>query len=790
LLCGARRVYWGRMIYRYGTEEIVIRESLPVLPVRDTIIFPYMVSPMIVGRQFSIEALQEAMVRDKQILLLAQKDKAVENPVNSDLYGFGTVARILQVMKLNNGTMKVLVEGLCRAKAKRLSKTEGYLGATLQLLADDLGDNPTRLEALARSALRRFGDYVALNRRIPDEVIANTQDVPGASQIADVIAAHLQLSLDKRQLVLEAVFVPKRLEMLAELLSAEIEILELEQKIDSTVRDSMTQNQREYYLQNQLKAIKTELGQADDEADVESYRTKIKESSLPAEVAKKATEEVDRLGKMHSYSAEANVIRTYIDWLLSLPWNVYSEDRTSFKEVEDILNAEHYGLEKAKARILEHLAVIKLAKNVKGPILCLVGPPGVGKTSLGKSVANSLNRKFARMSLGGMRDEAEIRGHRRTYIGALPGRIIQMLKKAKTANPVMLLDEVDKIGSDFHGDPASALLEVLDPEQNSTFQDHYLECEFDLSKIVFITTANTTAGIPMPLLDRMEMIELPGYLEFEKVKIAEEFLVPKQKMECGLVEYRIDLPASALQTIIRDYTREAGVRELERKIGTIFRQIAQKIARGDKKKRFVVTKPDLKKYLGARKYHELEMGAPSPGRAIGLAWTRAGGEILPVEVSLTDGSGKVMLTGKLGEVMQESARAALTYLKSNADRLKISKDKFKNLDVHLHLPEGAVPKDGPSAGITILVALTSAFLQKAPARDLSYTGEITLSGEVLPVGGLSAKLIAAVRAGIKTVIAPQANKSDIEDLPKELTSKLKIILVKRAADVLRLAFPK
>jgi ATP-dependent Lon protease len=749
-----------------------------------------MVSPMIVGRQFSVDALQEAMVRDKQILLLAQRDKTVENPGSADLFTFGTVARILQVMKLNNGTMKVLVEGLSRARAKRVVKTDGYLGANLQLLADVIGDDERRLEALARTTQRRFSDYIALNRRIPDEVLANIQDIPSASQLADVIAAHLQLVMEKRQAILEAVSVPRRLEMLSEMLAAEIEILELEQKIDNNARDSMTKNQREYFLQNQLKAIKEELGQADDEADIEGYRDKIKESTLPAEVAKKATEEVDRLARMHSSSAEANVIRTYLDWLLALPWNIYSDDRTEFKEVESILNAEHYGLEKAKARILEHLAVIKLAKNVKGPILCLVGPPGVGKTSLGKSVANSLNRKFGRMSLGGMRDEAEIRGHRRTYIGALPGRIIQMLKKAKSANPVLLLDEVDKIGSDFHGDPASALLEVLDPEQNSTFQDHYLECEFDLSKILFVTTANTTAGIPSPLLDRMEMIELPGYLEFEKVKIAEEFLVPKQKLECGLVEYRIDLPTTVIQTIVRDYTREAGVRELERKIGSIFRQIAQKIARGDKKKRFAVSKADLKKYLGTRKYHEVETGVAIPGKAIGLAWTRAGGEILPVEVALTDGSGKLTLTGKLGEVMQESARAALTYLKSDAHRLKIAKDRFKNLDVHLHLPEGAVPKDGPSAGITILVALTSAFLGRAPAKNLSYTGEITLSGEVLPVGGLNAKLIAAVRAGIKTVIAPQSNKPDIEDLPKELTSNLKIVFVKQAAEVLRLAFPK
>lgn len=776
------------MIYLYGSEKILVRDFLPVLPVRDTIVFPYMVYPMIVGRQFSIDALQEAMVHDKQILLLAQRDKEVENPNTGDLYTFGTVSRILQVMKLSNGTMKVLVEGIGRARVKRLTHREGFIGATLRVVVDRSEDNPLRLEAMARTVATNFTEYVSLNRRLPDEVLSYTTNIESVGKLADVIAGHLQLTLETKQAILETASVLARLEVLARTLSAEIEILKLEQEIDGSVRESLNSSQREYYLQQQLKVIKNELGQADDSSDVSEYQEKIKKLTLPAEVARKAGEEMNRLAKMHSYSAEANVIRGYLDWLLALPWSQYTQDRTDFTEVEGILNAEHFGLEKAKSRILEQLAVMKLSSNVKGPILCLVGPPGVGKTSLGKSIAHSLDRKFARMSLGGMRDEAEIRGHRRTYIGAMPGRIIQMLKKAKSSNPVLLLDEVDKIGSDFHGDPASALLEVLDPEQNSTFQDHYLECEFDLSKVLFITTANTTTEIPRPLLDRMELIELPGYLEFEKANIAEQFLIPKQKMECGLIEYRIDLSRKVIEKIIRDYTRESGVRELERKIGSIFRQIAQKIARGESRKHFIISQTDLAKYLGARKYHELGAGVSTVGKVIGLAWTRAGGEILPVEVALTEGSGKLTLTGKLGDVMQESARAALTYLKSQATRLKIPMEKFKNLDVHLHFPEGAVPKDGPSAGITILVALCSAFVGKVSTQNLAYTGEITLSGEVLPVGGLNAKLIAAKRANLKSVVVPYANKSDIEDLSAELTSGLNIVYVKRAAEVLALAF--
>jgi ATP-dependent Lon protease len=778
------------MIYQYGSEKLTIKEFLPVLPVRDTIVFPYMVYPMIVGRQFSVDALQEAMVRDKQILLLAQRDKDTEIPSAADLYNFGTISRVLQVMKLSNGTMKVLMEGIGRASVKRLTSSDGYIGAYVKVVNDITDNESLRLEALARTVTTSFTEYVNLNRRLPDEILSYTTEVGDPGKLADVIAAHLLLPIEIRQKLLETVSVTKRLELLAKHLSSEIEILKLEQEIDTGVRESLNKTQREFYLQHQLKVIREELGQFDEGADISDYEEKIAKLGLPAEVRKKALEEVNRLGRMHSSSAEANVIRNYLEWILAMPWNTRTSDRTNFKEVEEILDGEHFGLEKAKKRILQHLAVLQLSKNVKGPILCLVGPPGVGKTSLGKSIAHALDRKFARMSLGGMRDEAEIRGHRRTYIGAMPGRIVQMLKKVKSNNPVLLLDEIDKIGSDFHGDPGSALLEVLDPEQNSTFQDHYLECEFDLSQILFVTTANTTAGIPRPLLDRMEMIDLPGYLELEKSQIAEKFLIPKQQKENGLEKYRISIAKAATMAIIREYTRESGVRELERQIGSIMRQIAEKIAKGDRKKNFSVAKADLKKYLGVRKYQETELGRMVPGKAIGLAWTRSGGEILPVEAALTDGSGRVTLTGKLGDVMQESARAALTYLKSHSDKMGIAKDAFKTLDVHLHLPEGAVPKDGPSAGITILVALTSAYTKKSPTKGIAYTGEITLSGEVLPVGGLNAKLISALRAGIINVVVPFANKPDIEELPKDLTTKLKIRYVKAASEVLALAFPK
>ncbi|MFH2057158.1 MAG: endopeptidase La [bacterium] len=776
------------MIHEYGNERLNIRDHLPVVAMRETVIFPYMVYPMIVGRQFSLEALQQAMIGDKLILLLAQKRKEVEQPAATDLYRVGTVARVLQVMKLATGTMKVVVEGICRAKVRRLTDTDRYWIGHLEIMEPTDKEPSPRVAALQRTVTKLFSDYVALNRRLPDEVVGYATSVEEADKLTDIVAAHLQISLAERQKLLEIVPIHQRLERLAKVLSSEIEVLKLEQEIDSGVRESLTRSQREFYLQHQLKVIKEELGQADDGVDVEEYEEKILKVNLSEEAREKAIDEVSRLAKMHSYSAEAAVIRAYLDWLLGLPWGEVTKDRRDFKRVEAILDAEHYGLEKAKRRITEHLAVLKLAGNVKGPILCLVGPPGVGKTSLGRSIANAMDRKFARMSLGGVKDEAEIRGHRRTYVGSLPGRIVQMLKKVGSSNPVFLLDEVDKIGVSFQGDPAAALLEVLDPEQNATFQDHYLECEFDLSQILFITTANTMAGIPPALLDRMEIIELPGYLEYEKIGIAQGFLIPKQKMECGLIDKRINLAKSVLQALIRDYTRESGVRELERKIGAIFRQLAQKVARGGRQKSFTITKSDLPKYLGAPRYHEMSIGATVVGKSLGLAWTQVGGEILPIEVLLTPGKGKLTLTGKLGEVMRESAQTALTLIKFHAKQIKIDLGVFRDNDIHLHVPEGAVPKDGPSAGTAILVALTSALTGKLPAKSQAYSGEITLTGEVLPVGGLNAKLIAAARAHIGKVLVPARNQAEIEELPKELLEKLEIVYVKQAREVLKLAF--
>lgn len=776
------------MIYEYGNERLKIRDHLPVVAMRETVIFPFMVYPMIVGRQFSLEALQQAMIGDKLVLLVAQKRKEVEHPTPSDLYRVGTVARVLQVMKLATGTMKVVVEGICRAKVRRLADTDRYWAGYFDIIEPVGFEESPRVAALQRTVVKLFADYVSLNRRLPDEVVGYATNVEEADKLTDIVAAHLQISLGERQKLLEMVTIHQRLERLAKVLSSEIEVLKLEQEIDSGVRESLTRSQREFYLQHQLKVIKEELGQGEDGADVEEYEEKILKVNLSEEAREKAIEEVNRLAKMHSYSAEAAVIRAYLDWLLGLPWGEFTKDRRDFKKVEAILDAEHYGLDKAKKRITEHLAVLKLAGNVKGPILCLVGPPGVGKTSLGRSIANAMDRKFARMSLGGVKDEAEIRGHRRTYVGSLPGRIVQMLKKVGSSNPVFLLDEVDKIGASFQGDPAAALLEVLDPEQNATFQDHYLECEYDLSQILFVTTANTMAGIPAALLDRTEIIELPGYLEFEKIGIAQGFLIPKQKLECGLIDKRLNISRSVLQTLIRDYTRESGVRELERKIGAIFRQLAQKVARGGRQKVFTIKKADLPKFLGAPRYHEMAVGATVVGKSLGLAWTQVGGEILPIEVLLTPGKGKLTLTGKLGEVMRESAQTALTMIKSHARKLKIDLEELQKSDIHLHVPEGAVPKDGPSAGTAILVALTSALTGKRPAKSQAYSGEITLTGEVLPVGGLNAKLIAAVRARIAKVVVPAQNRAVIEELPDELRAKLEIIYVKQAREVLKLAF--
>ncbi len=777
-------------------EEIIIRTKLPALPLRDMVIFPYTIYPLLIGRQFTINALQEAMMLDKQVFLCAQKSPEEEKPKRNDLYSVGVVARVLQVMKLPNGTLKALVEGLVRARVVSFGKSTQFFSARIEPV-ETISVPSRKLEALSRSVTDAFSEYVRLNRRIPDEAIGSISSAEGADHLADVISSQTLLRLESKQRLLELVDPRKRLTELTQLLASEIEILKLERKIDSSVRESLTQSQRESYLQQQLKAIREELGQLDEPAsDVDELLTNLAELKAPEEVKTRAEEEVRKLSRMHPFSAEAAVARGYLDWIFALPWEKLTKDREDFDEVERLLNEDHYGLDKPKRRILEHLAVLKISKNVRGPILCFVGPPGVGKTSIGKSIASALDRKFIRASLGGTHDEAEIRGHRRTYIGSLPGRILQGLKKAGSRNPVFLLDEIDKIGSDFRGDPASALLEALDPEQNKTFSDNYLELDFDLSQALFITTANSIGGIPHALLDRMEVIHLSGYSEYEKLEISKSFLIPKLIEEMGLSDYKIEISDETLGYLIRHYTREAGVREIERKLNMLLRQVATKLARRKSRsasrkttKPFSFSTNDLKKILGPERFEGSEVKeSPAPGYAVGLAWTALGGQTLPVEVTIMVGAGKLTLTGKLGEVMKESATAGLSYIRSHAHEFALDPKAFARMDIHVHVPQGAVPKDGPSAGITIVVALLSA-LTNTPVKGLvAMTGEITLTGDVLPIGGLKEKLLAAKRDGIKTVIVPEKNRKDLAEMGPEVTDGLKLRYVRTLEQVIRYAF--
>lgn len=776
----------------YNTEQIKVRPRLAVIPLRDVVIFPHMIYPLLVGRSFTVKALQEAMVQDKQVLLVAQRSATTDTPQADDLYEFGVVARILQVMKMPNGTLKVLIEGMVRARLQALSSEGEFITAKVVLISrsDEKYDRET--EALSRAVAEQFTEYVRLNRRIPDEVLVAVASIETYDLQSDTIAAHLLQKIETKQKLLEAGSVKDQLVVLSEVLKEEIEILKIEHKIDGSIRESMSRSQREVYLQQQLKAIKDELGQADDgSSDVEDLYSKLDVNDYPQAVVTKAEEEIRKLAKMHPFSAEAGVVRSYVEWLLALPWKVYSEDRTDFAEVKAILDSDHYGLDKPKQRILEHLAVIRLVSKVKGPILCLVGPPGVGKTSVGRSIARALARKFVRMSLGGIHDEAEIRGHRRTYIGALPGRIIQSLKKAGATNPVFLLDEVDKIGKDFRGDPAAALLEVLDPEQNNSFWDNYLEVEYDLSDVLFVTTANSTAGIPIPLRDRMEIIRLPGYLDFEKAAIGRDYLLPKLIKEIGLEKITVETREDALYEIIRYYTREAGVRELERQLGSLLRKVALKIAEGKRLRKLVISKAKVHKLLGQRKYIDTNIKSqPTIGYAVALAWTEAGGEVMPVEVVPMKGKAKLTLTGSLGDVMQESATAALSYIRNHATRFGLEAGFFDEIELHIHIPEGAVPKDGPSAGIALTVAILSS-LTGIPARtDLAMTGEITLTGDVLPVGGLNEKLLAAKRQGITQILLPARNRKDVIGLPAELLEGLDLQYVRSIDDVLKVALVK
>ena len=768
-------------------NEFQYRE-IPILPLRGLLVFPYTVIHLDVGRKKSINAIEESMLGSKEIFLATQKEAQTDEPDEEDIYEVGTVAEIRQVLKMPGGTMRVLVEGLYRARIKAFLPHDEYMKVSIEEYKSELVTKDAETEALMRTVVYQFEQYVRMSKKIPPETVVSVVAIEEPGRLADVIASHLNLRIPDKQSVLESMDVSKRLNYVCEILAKEMEVLELERKINIRVRKQMEKTQKEYYLREQMKAIQKELGEKDERsAEVEELRDRIRKANLPQEALEKVNKEVERLERMPSSSAEAVVVRNYLDWVLSLPWSVETRDRLDLDLAEKILDEDHYGLEKPKERILEYLAIRKLAKKMKGPILCLVGPPGVGKTSLGKSVARSLGRKFVRMSLGGVRDEAEIRGHRRTYVGSMPGRVLNSIKQAGSKNPVFLLDEIDKMTTDFRGDPASALLEVLDPEQNNTFSDHYLEMPFDLSKVMFITTANSYYNIPRPLLDRMEVIELSGYTEEDKLHIAMGYLVPKQIKEHGLKDNNISFSGAALRKIIREYTREAGVRNLERQIASICRKVARQVVK-DKNTSVNVTVNGVSKYLGTSKYHYGTAEKKSQiGVTTGLAWTDAGGDILSIEVALIKGKGRLTLTGKLGDVMKESAQAGLTYVRSKADELGIAAETLADYDIHIHVPEGAIPKDGPSAGITMATSLASAMSGRAVRNDIAMTGEITLRGNVLPIGGLKEKALAAHRAGIDTVIVPLENKRDLEEVPTNVKRKMSFILVSHMDEVIAAA---
>jgi ATP-dependent Lon protease len=767
----------------FETNEVY--REIPMLPLRGVLVFPYTVIHLDVGRKKSINAIEQAMLENKEIFLATQKEAQTDEPDEDDIFAVGTVAEVRQILKMPGGTMRVLVEGLYRAEVTDYLSHDPYMKVVVEEWREYPAERTAELEALMRTLIAQFEQYVRISKKIPPETVVSVVAIEEPGRLADVIASHLSLRINEKQKILEAGDVSKRLEYLCELLAKEMEVLELERKINIRVRKQMEKTQKEYYLREQMKAIQKELGDKDERAaEVEELKADIEKANLPKEAREKAYKELERLEKMPPMVAEAVVVRNYLDWMLSLPWSIETRDRLDLKVAENILEEDHYGLKKPKERILEYLAIRKLAKKMKGPILCLVGPPGVGKTSLGKSVARSLGRKFVRMSLGGVRDEAEIRGHRRTYVGSMPGRVLQSMKTAGSRNPVFLLDEIDKMTMDFRGDPASALLEVLDPEQNYTFSDHYLEVPFDLSKVMFITTANTVHNIPRPLLDRMEVIEISGYTEEDKVHIAMDHLVPKQIKEHGLKEDNISFSEGAIRKIIREYTREAGVRNLEREIASVCRKVARQVVE-DKNTAVNVTGSSIAKFLGAERFrYGVAEKESQIGVATGLAWTESGGDILSIEVALLHGKGNLMLTGKLGDVMKESAQAALTYVRSRADQLGIDSEIPEKYDVHLHVPEGAIPKDGPSAGITIATSLASAMSGRPVRNNVAMTGEITLRGRVLPIGGLKEKVLAAHRAGINTIIMPRDNKKDLADIPNNVKKKMRFIMVDHMDEVL------
>jgi len=761
----------------------------PVLPLRDIVVFPHMIVPLFVGREKSVRALEDVMKDDKQILLVTQKNAEQNEPATGDLFGVGTIGTVLQLLKLPDGTVKVLVEGSQRARILRFAENPAFFQAFAEPLKEQPAENQ-ELEALARTAVTQFEQYIKLNKKIPPEVLVSINQIDDPSKLADTLASHLALKIPEKQEILEADSVTARLEKIFGYMESEIGVLQVEKRIRSRVKRQMEKTQREYYLNEQLKAIQKELGEGDEGKDeLGELEQRISKTKLSKEAREKAMTEVRKLRTMSPMSAEATVVRNYLDWMLSIPWQKRSKVKRDIAAAEGVLNADHFGLEKVKERILEYLAVQQRVHKVKGPILCLVGPPGVGKTSLGKSIARATGRNFVRMSLGGVRDEAEIRGHRRTYIGSMPGKIIQGMKKAKTSNPLFLLDEVDKLGTDWRGDPSSALLEVLDPEQNSTFNDHYLEVDYDLSDVMFVTTANTLR-MPQPLLDRMELIRLPGYTEDEKIEIAKRHLIPKQVSQHGLKKHEWSITEDALRDLIRYYTREAGVRNLEREIANLTRKAIKELLM-KKLEKVAVTRRNLEKFAGVRKFRFGEVEETDlVGVTTGLAWTEVGGELLSIEAVTVPGKGRVTATGKLGDVMKESVQAAESYVKSRSHAFGISPAIFERKDIHVHVPEGATPKDGPSAGVAMVTSIVSVLSGTPVRRDIAMTGEITLRGRVLPIGGLKEKLLAALRGGLKTALIPRENEKDLAEIPENVKRGLTIIPVGTVDELLLHALTK
>ncbi len=761
-------------------EELM---TLPFVPLRGMMVFPYMIMHIDVGRQRSKEALEQAMVKDRELVVAAQKDPEQDDPAPGDLYEVGTLVEIKQILKLPDGTERVLIEGLKRVSIESIHATEAYDEVEAVVHTDEI-DTSMGMEALMRAVVHEFEQWVRASRKIPPETLVSVTLLDDAGRLADLIAGHLNLKLEVRQEILSCINVRSRLEKLYEVLARELEMLQVEKKIGERVRKQMEKVQKDFYLREQIKAIRKELGE-DKGEEIERYREKLKEGNYPEEVQKAIEREIHRLESMSNMSTEVGVIRNYLDCLLELPWNTMTEDTIDIAKAKKVLDHDHYGLTKVKDRILDYLAVHQLATDRSAPILCLVGPPGVGKTSLATSVARAMGRKFVRASLGGIRDEAEIRGHRRTYVGAMPGRIIDGLRSVGVKNPVFLLDEVDKLATEYAGDPSAALLEVLDPAQNSTFKDHFVDLPFDLSKVFWIVTANNLGSIPRPLRDRMEIITLASYTSFEKLQIAKEYLVPRQRTKNGLKAKDISLGAGVIEKAIQEYTREAGVRELERTIGRICRKAARKIVEGETTP-IKVTKKNLTDFLDRPKFLETKAEKkPQAGVVTGMAWTEVGGDILPTEVTVLKGKGKLILTGQLGDVMQESAQAGLSYIRSRAEKLGLDPDFYEKDDIHIHLPEGAVPKDGPSAGITMATAMISALTGRKVRSDVAMTGEITLRGNVLPIGGLKEKVLAAFREGMKTIILPKENERDIEDIPEEVREKLEFVPVAHMDEVLK-----